>query len=150
MGKCPFGLCPNVSDWTNGGAGNDTYVLKRAYGASTITDSDSTTGNTDILSLGSGIARDQLWFAQSGSDLVASVIGANAKMTIKNWYTSANNQIEKFTTADDYVLNPTGVQKLVQAMASYANAHAGFDPTAVAAAPSDPTLQGQIAASWHA
>jgi hypothetical protein len=35
-------------------------------------------------------------------------------------------------------------------MAAYSSAHADFDPTAVAQAPNDPTLQNTLAASWHA
>jgi hypothetical protein len=35
-------------------------------------------------------------------------------------------------------------------LADYSSAHADFDPTAVAQAPNDPTLQNTLAASWHA
>jgi serralysin len=43
----------------------------------------------------------------------------------------------------------SSVTQLVQAMAAYATAHAGFDPTAAAQLPSDAQLHQTIAAAWH-
>jgi hypothetical protein len=43
-----------------------------------------------------------------------------------------------------------GLSQLIQAMASYSSTHAGFDPTAVAQAPTDSGLQNAITANWHA
>jgi hypothetical protein len=43
-----------------------------------------------------------------------------------------------------------GVSQLVQAMATYSSAHAGFDPTTATQAPADTGLLPAIAANWHA
>src|SRR5262249_30983831 len=102
----------------NGGTGNDTYKLERTYGASDITDNDSTGGNTDVLQLGSDVARDQLWFKQSGNDLVVQVIGTGAQTTIKDWYSGSDHQIEQIKTSTNDTLSNSNVQNLVDAMAS--------------------------------
>lgn len=52
------------TDTLTGGAGNDTYVLGRGYGADTAIENDATAGNTDMAQFLSGIATDQLWFKQ--------------------------------------------------------------------------------------
>ena len=105
--------------------------------------SDSTSGNTDVLSLGSDIARDQMWFTQSGNDLVVQVIGTSAQMTIKNWYTSANNHVETISTSDGHSLSHSNVQNLVNAMASLSV------PTDTTLSPSYHTaLDSTIAANW--
>ena len=57
------------------------------------------------------------------------------------------NQLQEITAGG--LKLDTQVSQLVQAMATYAATHSGFDPTAVAQAPADPTLQNAIAAAWH-
>ena len=42
------------------------------------------------------------------------------------------------------------VSQLVQAMATYATNHGGFNPAVATQVPTDPALQSAIASSWHA
>lgn len=99
-----------------GGSGNDTYMLARTYGASDIFENDSTGGNTDVLQLGDDIAPDQVWFTQSGNDLVVQVIGTGAQMTIQDWYSGSDYHVEQIVTDDEDVLDHSDVQNLVSAM----------------------------------
>lgn len=99
-----------------GGTGNDTYLLARTYGASDIFENDSTGGNSDTLQFGEDIAPDQLWFTQSGNDLVVEVIGTGAKMTIQDWYSGSDYHVEQFVTDEEDVLDHSDVQNLVSAM----------------------------------
>ncbi|MDP1651355.1 MAG: calcium-binding protein [Rhodocyclaceae bacterium] len=108
-----------------GGTGNDTYVLGRGYGADSVTESDSTAGNTDIASFLAGVATDQIWFRHVGSDLEASIIGTPDKLTLKNWYTGSAYHVEQFKTADNHTLLDTKVEALVQAMAAFSPPAAG-------------------------
>jgi Ca2+-binding RTX toxin-like protein len=101
----------------DGGEGDDTYILERTYGASEITDHD-TNGNSDTLQVGDDIAPDQMWFRQSGNDLLIDVIGTGAQMTIKNWYLGSDYQVEEIKTASNDTLDHTAVQNLVSAMSS--------------------------------
>ncbi|MBI5785104.1 MAG: calcium-binding protein, partial [Rhodocyclales bacterium] len=134
------------SDYLAAGAGNDTYVLGRGYGADTVTENDSTTGNTDIASFLSGIGADQIWFRHVGTNLEVSIIGTLDKLTINNWYSGNQYHVEQFKTADGKTLIDTKVETLVQAMAA-------FSPPAAGQTTLPPTYQDAlgttIAANWQ-
>jgi Ca2+-binding RTX toxin-like protein len=126
-----------------GGAGNDTYILERTYGSSNIVENDSTMGNNDVLQLGADIAADQMWFRQSGNDLLVDVIGTDAQMVIKDWYLGSDYQVEEIKTSSNDVLSNTAVQNLVNAMSSLSV------PETTTLSPEYHTaLDSTIAANW--
>ena len=134
------------NDSVIGGLGNDTYVFGRGDHADTIKDIDATAGNTDVLSFLSGVAHDQLWFRQSASSLVVSIIGTSDKVTVQDWFSSANNQVEQIRTADgNHTLLSGQVQNLVTAMAALTVPTAGQTSLTVA---QHAALDAVIAASW--
>jgi VCBS repeat-containing protein len=133
------------NDTLSGGLGNDTYVFGRGDGSDTVKDIDSTAGNQDVLSLLTGISRDQLWFTRVDRQLEISVIGSSDKITVQGWYYGATNQIEEIRTADGHVLIASNVQLLVTAMASLTPPTIG-QTTLNASLHS--ALDGVIAASW--
>ena len=51
----------------------------------------SSTNGSDTVAFDSGVAHDQLWFAQSNNNLVVSVIGEDQSITMAGWFTSTNN-----------------------------------------------------------
>jgi Ca2+-binding RTX toxin-like protein len=134
------------NDTLNGGTGNDTYLLGRGYGADTVTENDSTAGNTDIASFLSGIGTDQIWFRHVGTALEVSVIGTSDKLTINNWYSGNQYHVEQFKTADGKLLVDSKVETLVQAMAAFSPPAAGQTTL-----PSNyqTALQPVIAANWQ-
>jgi Ca2+-binding RTX toxin-like protein len=103
-----------------GGTGNDIYLLNRGYGSDTITENDTTSGNTDVLQFLSGISSDQLWFRHSGNNLEVSIIGTTDKATLSNWYSGNPYHVEQFKTSDGKMLLDSQVQNLVSAMAAFA------------------------------
>ena len=107
-------------DYLAGGLGNDTYVLGRGHGAETVQENDATAGNTDVAEFLSGVARDQIWFQQSGNNLVVSVIGTGDQLTVQDWYLGTQYRVEQFRTATADTLLESQVQNLVDAMASFA------------------------------
>ena len=113
------------NDVLNGGAGNDTYVFGRGSGLDVISDYDSTARNTDVLSVGTGVAANQMWFRQAGSDLEISIIGTTDKSTISNWYSGSAFHVEQFKTSDGKTLLDSQVDLLVSAMAAFAPPAAG-------------------------
>lgn len=128
-----------------GGAGNDTYTLAAGSGPDTISENDATAGNVDVLSVGAGMAADQIWFRQVGSNLEVSIIGTSDKSTISNWYSGSAYHVEQFKTADGKTLLDSQVQTLVSAMAAFAPPAAGqttLPPDYQAA------LNPVIASSW--
>ncbi len=129
-----------------GGTGDDTYFLGTGSGADLITENDATAGNTDLLSVGAGVAIDQLWFRHVGNNLEVSIIGTTDKATIANWYTGTANHVEQFMTSDGHLLLDSQVANLVNAMASFAPPAAGqttLPPNYQA------SLEPIIAANWH-
>ncbi|WP_243042367.1 calcium-binding protein [Dyella sedimenti] len=133
-------------DTIYGSAYGDTYVFNLGDGRDTIVETSTYGGVTDVLAFGEGIGADQLWFRRDGLDLEVSVIGTDDSVAIKNWYSSTNNQIECFKTADGQALSSGQVNTLVSAMAS-------FSPPAMGqihlASDYANTLAPVIAANWH-
>lgn len=98
-----------------------------------------------MLSIGTGVAANQLWLRQVGSDLELSIIGTSDKSTIRNWYASQAHHVEQFKTSDGKVLLDSQVQNLVSAMAAFAPPAAGQ----VTLTPAYQTaLSTVIATSW--
>lgn len=134
------------NDTLLGAGGNDTYHFQRGDGADAITDLDSVAGNADVLNLDGAINANQVWFAQSGNDLVMSVIGTTDKVTIASWFLGAVYQVESIVTAGDGKMLSNGkVNDLVNAMA-------GFTPPAVGQttlpANYQTALDSVMASSW--
>ena len=113
------------NDKLSGGAGNDTYLFGRGSGADIFSDYDLTPDNTDMLTIDSGAATDQLWFRKAGSDLAVSIIGTTDKTTISNWYAGNAYHVEQFKTTDGKMLLDSQVDALVSAMAAFAPPAAG-------------------------
>ena len=128
----------------SGGTGNDTYLQVRGGGADTVVENDSTSGNADVLQFASDVARDQLWFTQSGNDLLVQIIGTADSMTVKDWYLGSANHAEQIKAAGGgNTLLDSQVQNLVNAMAGLAV------PTTTTLSPSyHAQLDTVIAANW--
>ncbi|MEL3892204.1 hypothetical protein V6B08_18130, partial [Ferrovibrio sp. MS7] len=137
-------------DFLDAGPGNDLYQIFRGDGFDTIaqaglTDAGST---TDLLLFGSGIARDQLWFRQSGNNLVVNAIGeAASQVTLQDWFSAPANRIDAIRTADgQQELLSSMVQNLVSAMASYS----ATPPSGLTLSSTEHlALNSIIAASWQ-
>jgi Ca2+-binding RTX toxin-like protein len=139
------------NDALTGGLGNDTYVFARGYGTDTVTDTDATAGNQDVLSFLAGVNHDQLWFKHVSNNLEVSVIGTSDKVVIKNWYvggtSGTDNRVEQIRTAESVknTLASANVEALVTAMAGLTPPASG--QTSLSAS-QHAALDGVIAASW--
>ena len=130
-------------DMLIGGAGGDTYTFAKGDGTDTIVESDGAAGNIDSLRF-TNLKQDQLWFSQAGNNLQIDVIAPAEtawysrsggrqqtsavssidQITVKDWYLpdapGGDRQLERIATADGLSLSNTDVDRLVQAMASFA------------------------------
>ena len=134
------------NDTLVGGDGADLYFMSRGDKADILQNVD-TDGGFDTLKFDTGIASDQLWFQQSGNDLVVSIIGTSDKTTIQGWYSAASNQVDRIEITDGYYANISDVEALRSAMASFTPPPVGqttLDATRAT------TLAPTLAASWHA
>lgn len=138
------------NDHLIGGGGNDTYVFGRNDGHDVITNGlASNTGPSGTLQLASDLAPESVWFKQSGQDLVIEVMGSDVDVTVAGWFANSSSALSQITTSNGWVIDGQ-VSQLVQAMASYSSAHAGFDTqTGGPQVPTDAALQAAIAGSWH-
>ena len=143
------------NDWLDGGTGNDvmtggegadSYWYERGDGNDTIYNGDS--GGADRVVFAAGIAEDQLWFAQNGSDLLVTLRGTGSSDTIriKDWYANAANRISTFKLSDGSVLDASRVQQLVQAMANFT--YTSGAPMILSGSQSQ-TVEAVIAANWQ-
>ncbi|WP_234387450.1 calcium-binding protein [Paracidovorax avenae] len=107
------------------GVGNDTYVVGRGDGNDIIYDNDGTPGNTDVLQFQGDVQADQLWFRRVGQSLEVSVIGSGDKVSVLDWFASANYQLEQIKSSDGKTLSSANVNALVEAMAAFAPPAAG-------------------------
>jgi Ca2+-binding RTX toxin-like protein len=136
------------NDTLAGGAGSDTYKFLRGGGADTIQENDATPGNTDVLQFGADINASQLWLRHglNTNDLEVSVIGSGDKVTVSNWYLASAYHVEQIKSGEGKTLLDTDVDKLVQAMASFA-----APPATITLTDSykTPVLMNALAANWH-
>lgn len=133
------------TDYLYGDIGNDTYLFNAGYGADTIQDSDSTSGNNDQVLFGND--ESDLIFSRNGNNLVVSRYNSTDSLTVNYWYTNSSYQIETLTSSDGAVLANTQVDQLIQAMASYSTSHGGITwSQALAANPQE--VQSVISQYW--
>ena len=132
------------NDTLIGGSGADTYRFKRGDGQDTIIENDINILSKDVLAFGD-VASNQLWFSQSGQNLVVSVIGTQDKVTVQDWFKGSAYKVEAFTSSDGKSLSSSKVNSLVSAMAKFSAPAEGTTtlPTATAKA-----LQPVLASSW--
>jgi len=137
------------SEIAYGGARNNVYKVSTATDAAEI-DLSTAPGSHNELDFVGGIANTQLWFEQSGNDLAIDLMGTDTSVTVKDWFSGADSQLQEVTAAGLKI--DSQISQLVQAMASYTASNPGFDPTSPSnvSVPNDTTLQTALAASWHA
>lgn len=138
------------SDTISGGGGYDAYLMRQGYGTLTIdnsvSDGAAAQGEVDF---GPGITEQNLWFSQSGDDLMVSVMGAADAVDVKGWFgTNPSAQLAGFKAFDGLHLDGQ-VGQLTEAMAAYAASAPGFDPATTTAMPTDPALRSALATAWH-
>jgi Ca2+-binding RTX toxin-like protein len=131
----------------NSGSGG-AYVYNSGDGsASIVNGSLSNAGASNQLQFGTGFTDENLWFQQSGNNLVIDVMGTNNQVTVNNWFAGAGDQLQGFTAGGLKLDGAFG--NLVQAMATYSANNPSFNPATTSSAPSDTALQSAIAAAWH-
>lgn len=133
------------NDTLIGGAGNDVYVFGRGADQDTIDNTNAADG-FDILLFNQGVNAEQLWLQRINNNLVVSIVSttqqivshddgstttnmtltkSNDQVSIKDWYSNANNTLDTLQLADGKTLLANEVQLLVDAMAQFTPSSAG-------------------------
>ena len=100
-------------------------------------------GATDWVNMGN-VGPDQLWFSQSGEDLVVNVLDSSESLTVQGWFNGQADQVSSFS-ANGLALYNSGIEQLVQAMAAYPVPSAGQTSYT---AQEQQTLNPLVATSW--
>ncbi|MEW6438247.1 MAG: calcium-binding protein [Pseudomonadota bacterium] len=117
------------NDTLIGGGGNDTYDFNRGYGQLTIENGIAANSTpSSVLDLGN-IVPDDLWFSQSGNNLIIQVLGTNDEITVDNWFADTWSQLQAIEVSGGLQIGAAGVNSLVSLMAAYLAANPSFNPS---------------------
>ncbi|KPX29379.1 MULTISPECIES: calcium-binding protein [Pseudomonas syringae group] len=109
------------NDSLYGGTDNDTYLFQRGGGQDVIFDSDWTAGNIDTIKLASGIASTDIKASRTGDNLELAIIGTSDKITVRDWFYSADSQVEQVQFADGTLWDVATLKAMVKGVASEGN-----------------------------
>ena len=101
----------------SGDAGDDTYLFGAGDGADTIYNYDTNLDSIDVVRFDDALIED-LWFSRNGNNLQITTGGTDDSVTISNWYSNANYQLDRIEVGSSVLLN-SQVDQLVSAMASF-------------------------------
>jgi Ca2+-binding RTX toxin-like protein len=154
------------NDTLEGGQGNDAYVFDKRFGEDVIRNGDAAGHDEVVFEAGSEAPANRLWFSRKGNGLEVTVldsnkapafvfngnaesthqrIGAPDKLTLDNWYGSADARVDLFRDAAGQTLKASQVDNLVNAMAAFGATPAGSESLTQQ---QWKTLDTVIAANW--
>jgi hypothetical protein len=131
------------------GDGNQNKYLVGS-GSATIDNTSTSGAASGELDFQGSVPNTDLWFEQSGNNLLVDVLGTNQQVTIGNWFSNTSNELQDIVATNGQKIDSSGVSLLVQAMATYEQNNPTFNPTVTSQVPNDSALQTVMAANWHA
>nr|WP_304665064.1 calcium-binding protein [Pseudomonas savastanoi] len=109
------------NDMLYGGSGNDTYLFQRGGGQDVIYDRDWTAGNIDTIKLAPGIVSTDIKVSRAGNNLELAIIGTSDKITVRDWFYSADSQVEQVQFADGTLWDVAALNAMVKGVATEGN-----------------------------
>ncbi|WP_166145669.1 hypothetical protein [Methylosinus sp. RM1] len=105
-----------------GGGGYDIYEFSGTGGVQTIVNGVSVVSLPQgELAMGGGVSLFDLRFMRSGNDLVITVIGAESRVAVRDWFAGAYAQLTKLTFSDGSQIGTSAIA----ALATLADAPSG-------------------------
>ncbi|MHA6831175.1 calcium-binding protein [Ralstonia pseudosolanacearum] len=105
------------NDYLNGSEGSDTYVFNSGWGQDTIGNYDTSTGRSDVITFGDGIATTDVIATRSGEDLILSLRNSSDRVTVQYYFSSDATgpyRIDQVRFADGTSWDIAAVKALVQ------------------------------------
>jgi Ca2+-binding RTX toxin-like protein len=137
------------NDTLVGGGGADTYKFDAGYGKDVIINGASANNSAaGQLQLGVGLTPGNLWFAQSGNDLVITALGTTTQVTVQGWFADNYAKLQDITLADGSQIGTAAINALASAMGVYQAAYSSFDPQTATEMPADTTLTTALNTNW--
>ncbi len=109
------------NDSLYGGSGNDIYLFQRGGGQDVISDRDWTAGNIDVIKLAQGISPSDIKVARVGYNLELTILGTTDKLTVNDWFSSTDSQIEQVQFADGTLWDAATLKTLSKGVATEGN-----------------------------
>ncbi|WP_454868503.1 calcium-binding protein [Pseudomonas farris] len=109
------------NDSLYGGSGNDIYLFQRGGGQDVISDRDWTRGNLDVIKLAAGISPSDIKVARMGYNLQLTILGTTDKLTVSDWFSSTDSQVEQVQFADGTLWDAATLMTLSKGVASEGN-----------------------------
>ncbi len=107
-----------------------------------------TSANGEIDFTSAAVTFENIWFTQSGNDLVVQLLGSTATVTVSGWFgNNAAAQVQTFNVGG-FTLDYSAVAQLVSATATYQASNSTFNPSTAAQMRTDATLQAAITGAW--
>ncbi|WP_260862693.1 calcium-binding protein [Citrobacter sp. Marseille-Q6884] len=103
------------NDNQKGASGSDTYLFNVGDGQDIITEGSSNNGDVDTLRFGEGLLAENAILQRSGNNLVISFKGSDDLVTIINYASSVNNQVEQIIFADGTAWDVAAVESILLA-----------------------------------
>lgn len=143
-----FELAPGGDHVTFGngsqnGSALNTVNFSVGDGAASI----SLNGGNGVIQFGAGITEKNLWFIESGNNLLIDVLGSSDQLTINGFVNSAS-AISEIKSSDGLEID-SQLNNLIAAMAAFSANNPGFNPVTATQMPSDTALQTELTAAWH-
>lgn len=91
------------NDTVSGSNFADTYLFNSGDGADIIIDTGAAALGNDALKFGTGIAVTDITPTRLGLDMVFQHANGTDQVTVRNWFASSSNQIERIHFADNTV-----------------------------------------------
>ena len=117
------------NDFLIGGTGDDIYAFMQGYGQDTITDHDTSPGNSDSVQFGPVFNPIDLILVNNGKNLDIQINDSLDLLTVQNQNWGSANQVEVFEAGDGSQLLSSQVDLLIQAMAGFSAENGGMSWT---------------------
>ncbi len=117
------------NDYLSGEGGSDTYVFNSGWGQDTINNYDTTSGRSDVITFGEGIAATDVIATRSGEDLILSLRNGSDKVTVQYYFSNDATgpyRIDQVRFADGTSWDVAAVKALVQVPTSGADNLYGY------------------------
>jgi VCBS repeat-containing protein len=95
----------------SGRAGPDTYAYS-AGGGKDVIDEKGVAGEVDTLKL-QGLSASKTRLKRSGDDMIVDFAGEDGRVTLKKWFTSSTNRVERFEFGDGTAWDETAIRSRV-------------------------------------
>jgi len=142
-------MADGANDTLVGDGGSDNYVVNSGdYRETIVNGLSSATAPSGKLVLGAGLTPDNLWFTQSGNDLVIQILGTNDQITVQGWFANAYSQLQGVTLADGSTISSSAITALAAAMDVYQQGNPEFDAQTASQLPVDSTLSAALNTGW--